>query len=503
VSADALAPLIPPIRVLVTTADERVRLAVARTLANTASVCVDTTEGSGTVAAARTLDYDVVLLDAGIASGELAAPLLDALASRAAARRQAAEASIAAESQRIARQRFSSVFNAIPAPMFVAEIDSGVILEVNRAFAELTGYDADALMSRTIADIDMWTDEHRRRLLARLTAGQLMRNIDMRLRHRSGRTRDILLSTERIHLDGEHQVCIGIATDVTELRILERNFQQAQKMEALGQLAAGVAHDFNNLLTVIGGFAELIALHDALPPDVQSDVDAVLTAARTAAGLTRQLLAFGRRSMMEPKITNINQSIEQLEGMLRRSIGEHITLRTNLASDLKTVLVEPGQIDQMLMNLVINARDAMPAGGQLTIETANIVLESNRTARHPGSGSGAFAMLAVSDTGMGMDEDVRRRLFEPFFTTKDRDRGATGLGLAMVYGAVKQTGGSIWVYSEPGLGTTFKIYLPIVERPATTGGAGEDVVPSPRGTETILVVEDRDDMRRFIRDATR
>jgi PAS domain S-box-containing protein len=501
VTTDALAPLIPPIRVLVATADGRAGAAAARTLASLASVRLDVTEGGESVAAARTLDYDFVVVDAGIASGELAAPLFDALAWRAAARRRAVEESIATESQRIARHKFRAVFNASPAPMFVAEIDSGVILDVNSAFAALTGYSVETLIGRTIADIDMWTDEHRWRLLARLTAGQLMRNVDMRLRHQGGRTRDILLSTERIDYDGEHEVCIGIATDVTELRILERNFQQAQKMEALGQLAGGVAHDFNNLLTVIGGFAELIAERDALAPDVQSDLAEILKASRTAASLTRQLLAFGRRSMMEPKITSINQSVEQMERMLRRLIGEPVTLRTKLAPDLKTVLVDPGQIDQILMNLVVNARDAMPSGGQLLIETANVVLDSEWATRHPGPGSGAFAMLAVSDTGIGMDEDVRRQLFEPFFTTKNRDRGGTGLGLAMVYGAVKQSGGSIWVYSEPGIGTTFKIYLPIVEQPPTTEDAGEEVVRSLRGTETILVVEDRDDVRRFICEA--
>jgi two-component system cell cycle sensor histidine kinase/response regulator CckA len=496
VTDDSSAALLPSVRVLLTVRDAHARGVVAAPLGAKASVRLDVAEGDDAVLAAGTHDYDVIILDHG--SVDVAGSLIDALIARAVVRRQATDYRIASEAQRLAQQRFSVIFGASPAPMFMAEVDSGIIVNVNAAFAELTGYPVDALRGRPLTDIDMWADEHRWRLLSRLTGGHVIRNVDMRLRHRAGGTRDILLATERIS-DGDRELCIGIATDVTELRVLERKVQQAQKMEALGQLAGGVAHDFNNLLMIIGGFAELIAERGDLQPDVARDVEEISKATRTAATLTRQLLAFGRRSAIEPKVLNINTVLEQMAAMLGRLLGEHVILRTKLATDLSMVRVDPGQIEQILMNLAVNARDAMPSGGQLTVETGDVVLDAGWATRHPGARSGRFAMLAVSDTGIGMDEQVRRQLFEPFFTTKDRGRG-TGLGLAMVYGAVKQNGGSIWVYSEPGLGTTFKIYLPVVDSPADVPTSEASVARSPRGVETVLVVEDRDDVRNFVRE---
>jgi CheY-like chemotaxis protein len=271
---------------------------------------------------------------------------------------------------------------------------------------------------------------------------------------------------------------------------------QAQKMEAVGQLAGGIAHDFNNLLTVINGYGEMLERRD-LPADVIDDVRAILHAGKSAASLTRQLLAFSRRAMIEPRPTDINHVVRHLNSILPRLIGEDIVLDFALADGMPRVLVDSAQLDQAIINLAVNARDAMPLGGRLTIETGSVVIDDIYVAAHPGSRPGPHAMIAVTDTGVGMDDTVKRRLFEPFFTTKERGHG-TGLGLAMVYGTVKQSGGSIWVYSEAGLGTTFKIYLPITgleERP--------DIKREPAqtlsGRETILLVEDQDDVRRLAR----
>jgi signal transduction histidine kinase len=248
--------------------------------------------------------------------------------------------------------------------------------------------------------------------------------------------------------------------DLTKLRQLEESLQQAQKMEAVGRLAGGIAHDFNNLLTIILGYSEMLMTRDDMPEQVLQDTNEIVKAARSAAALTRQLLAFSRRSMLEPRDISLNDVVGQVHSLLERLIGEDITMRIRLAHDLKPVRADPGHLEQVVMNLAVNARDAMPAGGQLTIETANVAVDAENAGEHPGSRPGAHAMVAVSDTGVGMDAAVKARLFEPFFTTKELGKG-TGLGLATVYGAVKQSGGSISVESEPGRGTTFRILLPV------------------------------------------
>jgi signal transduction histidine kinase len=249
--------------------------------------------------------------------------------------------------------------------------------------------------------------------------------------------------------------------DRTELRRLEEALRQAQKMEAVGQLAGGIAHDFNNLLTVILGSVELLLAREDLDPEAMHDAGEIAKAARSAASLTRQLLAFSRRSMLEPKVISLNDIVEQMHTLLARLLGPDVALETVLAPNLAAVNADRGHIEQVIMNLAVNARDAMPSGGRLTIETANISVDERHVAEHPGASPGRHVMVAVSDTGVGMDEAVKTRLFEPFFTTKELGKG-TGLGLATVYGAVKQSGGSISVTSEPGQGSTFKILLPAV-----------------------------------------
>jgi two-component system, cell cycle sensor histidine kinase and response regulator CckA len=282
--------------------------------------------------------------------------------------------------------------------------------------------------------------------------------------------------------------------DISARKQLEHQFQQSQKMEAIGQLAGGVAHDFNNLLTVIGGYAEMLI--DVLPPDDarRSDVAEIIRAADTASALTRQLLAFSRRQVSQPRVLEINHVVADLDNMLRRLIGEDIAYATVLNHDVGRVFADPSQIQQILMNLAVNARDAMPKGGKLTIATANAFLDAAYAAAHAGVVPGRYVMLAVTDSGSGMDPETQERIFEPFFTTKGAGKG-TGLGLSTVYGIVQQSNGHIWVYSELGLGTTFKVYLPRNDaQPAEEAKRGASGSVRPR-SQTVLVVEDNDAVR--------
>ena len=295
---------------------------------------------------------------------------------------------------------------------------------------------------------------------------------------------------------GEITGFLAIQRDVTSRKHLEEQFLQAQKMEAVGRLAGGVAHDFNNLLTIINGYSQLLKegleTHHSLSPYI----DEILKAGDRASVLTRQLLAFSRRQVLAPKILDLNQVVANVEKMLRRLIGEDIELCTVLSPDLWHVQADPGQVEQVLMNLVINSRDAMPQGGKLTIETANIQLDELYALGHAGVTSGPHAVLTVSDSGMGMDAETKSHIFEPFFTTKEQGKG-TGLGLATVYGIVKQTGGHIWVYSELGKGTTFKVYFPRVEGEVEVDVGRRERREVRGGTETILIVEDEDAVRKL------
>jgi signal transduction histidine kinase len=280
------------------------------------------------------------------------------------------------------------------------------------------------------------------------------------------------------------------------LRKSEEQLRQAQKMEAIGRLSGSVAHDFNNLLSVILSYSDLL-LSDLKPIDpLRGDIESIRKAGEKAADLTRQLLAFSRQQVLAPRVVDLNSVLVDSEKMLRRLLGEDIEIVTHYARTLSRVKVDSSQIDQVLLNLVINARDAMPNGGKLTIETKDVELDESYTSEHFGVARGPHVMLAVSDTGVGMDPQTQARIFEPFFTTKDIGKG-TGLGLSTVFGIVKQSGGHIWVYSEPGGGSTFKIYFPALEIEADESEPPEPVEPvTLHGTETILLVEDQDEVRR-------
>jgi len=306
-------------------------------------------------------------------------------------------------------------------------------------------------------------------------------------------------TTGRIFYDesGAPMRAAGLALDVTERTELEERHRQSQKMEAIGQLAGGIAHDFNNLLTAIHGYSEMLA--EALDTDSPhlSEVREIRRAADRATALTRQLLAFSRNQILEPRILDLRESLNSMESMLNRLIGEDIEVVVRAPRDVGRIKADPGQIEQVILNLALNARDAMPNGGALIIEVANAELDEAYARRHAGATPGQYVRLSVSDTGVGMDATTRARIFDPFFTTKAQGRG-TGLGLSTVYGIVKQSGGNIWVYSEPGCGSTFKVYLPRVNDPADD--LTSDCAPAcPQGRETILVVEDELAVRELVR----
>jgi len=368
--------------------------------------------------------------------------------------------------------------------------ESGILAECNDAMARMYGFPAarDMIGTRLVDLHDRTDPSNRQQILAFVRSGFRQVDSETHEHDREGHPR-VFLNNVVGFVEGDHLVRVwGSQRDVTEQRRLEEQFRQAQKMEAVGQLAGGIAHDFNNLLTAILGNTQLL-LRDLPPGDAsRADVEEIRKASERAAGLTRQLLAYSRRQLLQPEVLDLNVVVAEMDRMLRRLIGEHIALATVLAPQLGRVRADPSQIEQVIVNLVVNARDAMPNGGRLTIETANVDLDEAYAERHLGAAPGAYAMLAVTDTGTGIEASVRAHLFEPFFTTKEVGKG-TGLGLATVYGIVKQSGGYISVYTEVGHGSSFKVYLPRIAAPLPPAPVASRPAAT-RGSETVLVVED-------------
>jgi two-component system cell cycle sensor histidine kinase/response regulator CckA len=399
------------------------------------------------------------------------------------------------EQRRAAEDRFRQLAEAIQQVFWMTDA-RGALLYVSPAFETIFGRSCESLAATPGAWMDAVHPDDRERVeqaaYVRLRRGAY--DEVYRIVRPDGAVRWIRDRAFHMYDDaGELYRLVGAAADITEQRQLEEQLQQAQKMEIVGRLAGGVAHDFNNLLTVINGMADLVLAGMADDDPVRRDLTQIRLAGDRAAALTGRLLAISRRQILKPEIVDLSAIADGLRDMIQRLLGEDIALVLELAPDLAGVKADPGQIEQVVLNLVVNAVDAMPDGGVLTIETRTVHVDAVYAAEHPGTRPGPHAMLAVRDTGVGMDESVRRRVFEPFFTTKTLGKG-TGLGLSMVYGIVKQSGGSIWFQSEPGHGSRFTIYLPYVTgspapRPAPPAAA------MARGHETVLVVEDEPPLR--------
>ena len=382
----------------------------------------------------------------------------------------------------------------------ILSIDKGGrIVLANRRCEEMFGYTREELLG---ARIEILLPESRRRahtldredFFNRPHIRPMGLGMDLAARRRDGSEFPVEVSLSYVETE-EGVFAIAFISDISQRKRLEEQLLHAQKMEAVGRLAGGVAHDFNNMLTVIAGYNRMILDELSTMDPLRGYAEEILKAADRAAAITNQLLTFSRRQISKPRVMQVNMAIAQTDKMLRRLIGEDIHLHLRLGHEVGNIRADPGHLDQAIVNLVVNARDAMPQGGTLTIETGNVHLDENYVRTHLGVAPGDFVMVAVSDTGVGMDAETRRRIFEPFFTTKEKGRG-TGLGLATVYGIVKQAGGDIWVYSEPGHGSTFKLYFPMVSDPVIEGAESENgEALNTAAQETILLVEDEQAVR--------
>ncbi|MDW8129165.1 MAG: PAS domain-containing protein [Bryobacterales bacterium] len=409
------------------------------------------------------------------------------------------EARRAQEALRRERDWAATILDTVGSLVVVLDRE-GRIVSFNRACEKATGYGFEEVIGRPLRDFLLPEEaDEVHRLLERLCEGNFPAQHEHHLLTRAGEKRLIVWSNTCL-LDSsgrvEYVICTGI--DVTERRHLEAQLRQAQKMEAVGRLAGGVAHDFNNLLTIISGYAQMLAegLPEADP--LRDAAQEILAAAGRAASLAGRLLAFSRKQTGNPRLMDLNEVVAGLERMLRRVIGEDIELVTALSPDLPKIHADPVQIEQVLMNLVVNAREAMPAGGRIVIETAAVNLDEQYAQRHLGARPGPHVMLAVSDTGCGMDAEVLRQAFDPFFTTKE---SGTGLGLSTVYGIVQRHGGQIWAYSEPGMGATFKIYLPVArDGPVPLVEQAGAAPEAPGDGALVLVVEDEIELCKLIAD---
>ena len=408
----------------------------------------------------------------------------------------------AEEGLRESEERYRLLFESNPQPMWVYDLETLAFLAINQAAVRHYRYSREEFLGMTIKDIH--PEEDIPALVASVRNGSSGVDSAGPCRHRmkDGSIIEVEVTAHPLVFDGRRANLI-VANDVTEqkrlraaLLLSEEQLRQSQKLEAIGQLAGGVAHDFNNLLTAINGYSALALQRLGRDHPIASYLNEIERAGNRAADLTRQLLAFGRKQLLQPLSLSLNDIVTDMSKMLTRLIGESITFETKLSPNLKRIKVDPGQVEQVLMNLVVNARDAMPRGGVLTIETKNEELDDAYASKHISVKPGQYVMLAVSDTGMGMGQEVQAHIFEPFYTTKEKGKG-TGLGLSTVYGIIKQSGGNIWLYSEPGKGTSFKVYLPVTEDEIETSVAPTADTSSQRGSETVLLVEDEEIVRKI------
>ena len=397
-----------------------------------------------------------------------------------------------AEHQR-AERRYRDIFEQSVCGVSTTCVSDGRVLLCNEALARIFGYDSAAEFMEQRARNLWWDPADRDRMLVALRESSVLRNYEVHMRRKDGKPIWVLCNiTLRKGEDGE-EVLENLTVDISDRKSLEQQLWQAQKLDALGSLAGGVAHDFNNLLTAIIGYADILREDLGASSPHTDDINEIIKASDRATALTRQLLAFSRRQPFDPKPLRLDERVTDMEKMLRRLLGPPIRLVTATDPDLSAILADPSQIEQVVLNLGVNSRDAMPQGGTLTIETRNVRLEEPYAHGSSPVPPGSYVMLAVSDTGTGMDQETLSRVFEPFFTTKEKGKG-TGLGLSTVYGIVKQSHGHVIVYSEPAVGTTFKCYFPVSEARVRVSRP----VQAPaeiRGTETILLVEDEEPIR--------
>ena len=404
------------------------------------------------------------------------------------------------EALRRSESRYRSLVQSAVYSIYRSSLE-GQFLDVNPALVSMLGYDSADEVLALDPRREVFVDSRElARLMHDFQSGNRLDNIEVRWKRKDGKVITVRLSGSVVNsLDG-NQVLEIIAEDVTEQRVLENQFRQAQKMEAVGRLAGGVAHDFNNLLMVISGYTEVLLERTESRNPLYPKIQAIHQATERATSVTRQLLAFSRKQMLELKVVDVNAIVADMERLLRPLIGENVELQTRLARDLGRTRADAGQIEQVIMNLVVNSRDAMPNGGRITIQTTNVTLDKGELRREysyiqPGS----YVMLSVGDNGHGMDKETQARIFEPFFTTKEKGKG-TGLGLSTVYGIIKQSGGYILVQSEVGQGTTFRIYLPRVGEAAQPASRVPVPLELNGGSETVLLVEDEESVRELVRE---
>jgi two-component system, cell cycle sensor histidine kinase and response regulator CckA len=390
------------------------------------------------------------------------------------------------------------LFEYNPLPTWLYEIDTLKFLKVNQAATDLYGYSAEEFERMSVLEIRPEEQREKAHNYIRELGAEAEEHEFWLHQARDGRTFEVEIISHELRYAGK-RVRLVVGQDISERRQLEGQLRQAQKMEAVGRLAGGVAHDFNNLLMVIKGHTELLlgALEPSAP--ITRKIEQIDRSADRATALTRQLLAFSRMQVLQPQVINLNVIIDEMGKLLPRLIGEDIELLIRTDEDLGTVRADASQMEQVIMNLAVNARDAMPNGGKLVIETANAELDHSYMASHPLMKVGPYIQLVVTDSGTGMDAETQAHIFEPFFTTKEKGKG-TGLGLATVYGIVKQSGGFIWVYSELGKGTSFKIYLPRLDQREDQIGVPHNPGEVPMGTETVLLTEDEQDVREIARE---